>query len=147
MELARNLAETVSHVRDPLMRGEIASRVAARLGVPAADFENLLVKQTRVETQSPQSARPAAAAAPPHNVALLCLFALRDEAAREFLREQNWREILAQTPNAELLLRILEAEFRRAMRRRSMRSWRRSIRRRRPWSLPGCCKGFRQTLL
>ena len=112
MELARNLAETVSHVRDPLMRSEIASRVAARLGVAAPDFENLLVKQSRMESPSPQPSRPAAAAAPPHNLAMLCLFALRDDAAREFLREQNWREILAQTPNAELLLRILGAEFR-----------------------------------
>jgi DNA primase len=111
MELARNLAETVSHVRDPLMRGEIASRVAARLGVATSDFENLLTNQTRVEVRLPQPPRPAATAAPPHNVAMLCLFALRDETAREFLREQNWREILAQTPNAELLLRILEAQF------------------------------------
>jgi DNA primase len=111
MELARNLAETVSHVRDPLMRGEIASRVAARLGVATSDFENLLANQTRVEVRLSQPPRPAATAAPPHNVAMLCLFALRDETAREFLREQNWREILAQTPNAELLLRILEAQF------------------------------------
>jgi DNA primase len=111
MELARNLAETVSHVRDPLMRGEIASRVAARLGVATSDFENLLTNQTRVEVRLPQPPRPAATAAPPHNVAMLCLFALRDETAREFLHEQNWREILAQTPNAELLLRILEAQF------------------------------------
>jgi DNA primase len=111
MELARNLAQTVSHVRDPLMRGEIASRVAARLGVATSDFENLLTNQTRVEVRLSQPPRPAATAAPPHNVAMLCLFALRDETAREFLREQNWREILAQTPNAELLLRILEAQF------------------------------------
>jgi DNA primase len=111
MELARNLAETVSHVRDPLMRGEIASRVAARLGVATSDFENLLTNQTRVEVRLPQPPRPAATTAPPHNVAMLCLFALRDETAREFLHEQNWREILAQTPNAELLLRILEAQF------------------------------------
>ena len=112
MELARNLAETVSHVRDRLMRGEIASRVAARLGVATSDFENLLANQTRVEVRLPQPPRPAATAAPPHNVAMLCLFALRDETAREFLHEQNWREVLAQTPNAELLLRILEAQFR-----------------------------------
>jgi DNA primase len=111
MELARNLAETVSHVRDPLMRGEIASRVAARLGVATSDFENLLTNQTRVEVRLPQPPRPAATAAPPQNVAMLCLFALRNETAREFLHEQNWREILAQTPNAELLLRILEAQF------------------------------------
>jgi DNA primase len=112
IELARNLAETVSHVRDPLMRGEIARRVTARIGVSPSDFENLLPKQVQGAAQPRQPARSAVAAAPPHDIAMLCLFALRDEAARDFLREQNWREILAQTPNANLLGRILEAEFR-----------------------------------
>ena len=37
---------------------------------------------------------------------------MRDEAAREFLLEQNWREVLSQTPNSELLIRILEADLR-----------------------------------
>ena len=31
MQLARSLAETVSRVHDPLMRGEVASKVSARL--------------------------------------------------------------------------------------------------------------------
>src|SRR6202011_2734380 len=32
MELARNLAQTVSHVHDAMMRGEVVRKVAARLG-------------------------------------------------------------------------------------------------------------------
>jgi hypothetical protein len=43
---------------------------------------------------------------------MLCLLALRDEAARDFLREQNWREILVQVPDAEILVRILESDLR-----------------------------------
>jgi DNA primase len=112
MQLARNLAETVSHVRDPLMRGEVARRVTARLGVSTSDFENLLSKQTRGGAREPERARLPATVAPRHDIAMLCLFALRDEAARDFLQEQNWREVLAQTPNSELLIRILDAEFR-----------------------------------
>jgi DNA primase len=112
MQLARNLAETVSHVRDPLMRGEVARRVTARLGVSTSDFENLLSKQTRGGVREPERARLPATVAPRHDIAMLCLFALRDEAARDFLHEQNWREVLAQTPNSELLIRILDAEFR-----------------------------------
>ena len=50
--------------------------------------------------------------APPHDVAMLCLLALRDEEARHFLSEQNWHEVLAQTPDAELLVRILESDLR-----------------------------------
>ena len=43
---------------------------------------------------------------------MLCLLALRDSEARDFLLAQNWRELLAQTPDAEILRRILEAELR-----------------------------------
>ena len=112
MELARNLAETISHVRDPLMRGEVVRKVTARLGLPAADFENLLRKQTRDPGRSSDRARLPAGSAPRHDVAMLCLLALRNETARDFLREQNWREVLSQTPDAELLVRILESDLR-----------------------------------
>jgi hypothetical protein len=47
-----------------------------------------------------------------HDIAMLCLLALRDEAARNFLLEQNWREVLAQTPGAEFLVRVLDANIR-----------------------------------
>ena len=49
---------------------------------------------------------------PRHDIAMLCLLALRDEAARDFLREQNWHETLAQVPDAEILVRILESDLR-----------------------------------
>jgi DNA primase len=111
MELARRLAETVSYVHDPLMRGQVSNKVSARLGVAVSDFENLLSKQRRVGFAAVKSPSHNAAAAPPHDVAMLCLLALRDEGARNFLREQNWREVLAQTPQADLLGRILEADL------------------------------------
>ena len=43
---------------------------------------------------------------------MLCLLALRDAGARNFLRAQNWREILAQLPDAEILVHILESDLR-----------------------------------
>jgi DNA primase len=117
MQVARKLAETVSHVRDQFMRGEIVSNVSARLGVPVSDFAALVLKQAR----APRSASTAigarepqmAAGTPtPHDVAMLYLLALRDDSVRRFLLEQNWREVLAQTPGAELLVRILESDLR-----------------------------------
>ena len=42
---------------------------------------------------------------------MLCLLALRDEAARNFLHAQRWREILEQVPDTEILIRILESEL------------------------------------
>jgi DNA primase len=111
MELARNLAETISHIHDPLLKGEVVRKVASRLGVPTGDFEKLL-------TPARASWRPAAGpvkappdAAPAHDLAMLCLLALRDEDAAAFLREQNWKEALADFPNAGLLARILESDL------------------------------------
>jgi len=113
MQLARKLAETVGRVRDPLMRGEVANKVAARLGVPRGDFERLLSKPTRERFSSDEeSPAPARIAPPRHEVGILCLLALRSPEAREFLQSQNWREMLAQTPDAEILGQILESDLR-----------------------------------
>jgi DNA primase len=118
MQLARSLAETVSRVRDPLMRGEVVNKVSARLGVAAQDFQSLLSKQRtgslRSGDQSEADGPPKAEETIPvlrHDIAMLCLLALRDEKAREFLREQNWREILAQVPGGEMLGRILKRDL------------------------------------
>jgi hypothetical protein len=43
---------------------------------------------------------------------MLCLLALRDGEARNFLQSQGWREMLSVTPNAEILGRILESDLR-----------------------------------
>src|SRR2546430_4349315 len=118
MQVARRLAETVSRVRDPLMRGEIMSKVSARLGVPTQNFEALVSKQRGHEAvfgrerPSETHATGTMAPAPRHDIAMLCLLALRDEAARDFLRQQNWREILAHVPDAEILAHILESDLR-----------------------------------
>ncbi len=112
MQLARKLADTAAQVRDPLMRGEVLNRMSARLGVPASEFERLVPEQRR-ERSSPAPSRPAeGAVAPKHDVAMLCLLALREEAARGFLLQQNWREVLQQIPGTELLVKILETDLR-----------------------------------
>jgi DNA primase len=118
IQLARRFAETVSRVRDPVMRGEVMTKVSARLGVPAQDFQALVFRQRGTETllprnQSPDSERTGAMTpAPRHDISMLCVLALGDEMAREFLRQQNWRETLAQVPDGEILVRILESDLR-----------------------------------
>jgi DNA primase len=112
MQLARKLAETVSHVHDRTMRGQVVNKASARLAVPAADFETLLPKQTRERGSAALATQSETSVPPPNDIVILCLLALRNEEAREFLREQNWREVLAQIPGAELLARILEADLR-----------------------------------
>ena len=112
MQLARKLAETVARVHDPIMRGEVASKVSARLGVPSRDFESLLARPARARVPGGVEGPARPAPAPRHDVAMLCLLALRDPAAREFLVSENWRAVLAQTPDAEMLVRILESALR-----------------------------------
>jgi len=113
LQLVRRLAETVSRVHDPLMRGEIVNKASARLGVPPADFGTLLSTKPRgtASLETPSSGRAPAAPAPRHDIAMLCLLALRNEPLRNFLLAQNWREILEQVPEAEILIRILEGEL------------------------------------
>jgi DNA primase len=113
MQLAQKLAETIGRVQDPMMRGEVANRASARIGVPRADFERLLAKPGRERfSVDDAEARPQIAPPPRHDVAMLCLLALRHEEAREFLLAQDWREILAHTPDAQMLGRILESDLR-----------------------------------
>ena len=113
LQLARRLAETVSRVHDPLMRGEVVNKASARLGVSPADFGTLLSTKPRgtASSEALASARAHAAPVPRHDIAMLCLLALRDEAARNFLLAQNWCETLEQVPDAEILIRILQSEL------------------------------------
>lgn len=113
LQLARRLAETVSRVHDPLMRSEVVNKASARLGVSPADFGTLISTKPRdrASSETSESARAPAPLAPRHDIAVLCLLALRDEPARNFLLAQGWREILEQVPNAEILTRILQSEL------------------------------------
>jgi DNA primase len=113
IQAARNLAITVSRVHDPVLRGEIVNKASARLGVAPADFESLLAKQARAPAGSANSSKSQvpAAVSPPHGIVMLCLLALRDVDARNFLHTQNWREILEQVPDTNLLIRILEGQL------------------------------------
>jgi DNA primase len=112
MQLARKLADTLARVQDPLMRGEVANKVSARLGIPRSDFERLLTRPNRDRASTDDSRGETMTPAPRHEVSMLCLLALRHAEASEFLQAQIWREMLAQTPDAEILGRILEAELR-----------------------------------
>src|SRR5262249_22379747 len=79
--------------------------------VSANDFRTLLPKQRRESMRTDDSRAGEVAAAPRHDVAMLCLLALRDEEARNFLQSENWREVLAHVSDAERLVRILVADL------------------------------------
>jgi DNA primase len=112
MQLARKLADTVARVRDPLMRGQVANKVSSRIGVPVSEFDALLAKSAREWHPAIESASNRPKPGPSQTVAILCLLALRDEEARDFLLAQNWRDVLELTPDSEILVRILESDLR-----------------------------------
>ncbi|HEU0207963.1 MAG TPA: DNA primase [Candidatus Udaeobacter sp.] len=111
MQVARTLAETVSHVHNPMMRGEIIGKMSARLAVSVSEFAALVPNQipkapTGLTTERLERV------VPPNDIALLCILALRSEEAHQFLRSQDWREVLSQLPSTYFLQRILESEVR-----------------------------------
>src|SRR5436190_22526748 len=113
MAFGRALAETVGKVQDALMRAQIATKVSARLQLPPTEFEKFLAKPSRDRfSMDDGEARPEMIAPPRHDVAILCLLALRHEEAREFLLAQDWREMLGHTPDSQMLARILENDLR-----------------------------------
>jgi DNA primase len=113
MQLAQRLAETIGRVQDPMMRGEVANRASARIGVPRSDFDRLLSKPSRERfSMDDGETRPEPLSPPRHDIAILCLLALRHQEAREFLLAQDWREMLGLTPDSQILARILENDLR-----------------------------------
>jgi DNA primase len=113
MQVAQRLAETIGRVQDPMMRGEVANRASARLGVPRGDFDRLLSKPSRERfLVDDGEARPEPVRPPRHDIAMLCVLTLRDEEARQFVLAQDWREVMAHTPDSQILVRILESDLR-----------------------------------
>jgi DNA primase len=112
MQIARELAASVAQARDPLMRGEVMNKISARLGIRIGDFETLVKRGERNRPVASVSKEALPTAAPSHDVAMLCLLSLRDQEAHAFLLEQNWRDVLAHVPGADLLIKILEADLR-----------------------------------
>jgi len=110
MQVARELAASVTFVRDPVMRGEVMNKISARLAMRVVDFETLVKPGQPFRQGDAKVATPIAA--PSHDVAMLCLLALRDEEARAFLLEQDWREVLASVPGSDLLTKIFQADLR-----------------------------------
>ena len=113
VQAARNLAGIISRVHNPVLRGEVVNKASARLGVAPADFASLLTTRARAPDGFANSSATEVRVAPtpPHDIVMLCLLALRDAGARNFLRAQKWRELLECVPGAEILIRILESEL------------------------------------
>ncbi len=113
VQAARKLAEWISLIRDPVLRETVMNKVAMRLEISNQEFVRLLKapKEKPAEAESGTIAETASQHLVDPTIRLLATVALRDAAAREFLREEPWDRILADDPEAALLVKILGAEI------------------------------------
>jgi len=113
VQAARKLAEWISLIRDPMLRETVLLKVALRLEISSQELVRLLraPKEKPAEAEGGTIAEAASRHLADPIIRLLATVALRDAAAREFLREEPWDRILADDPEAELLVKILGAEI------------------------------------
>jgi DNA primase len=111
MQAARKMAESISLIKDAILRETVMNKVTQRLEVSTQEFVRLL-KAPVEKKDDPEVPAPSASPqlADP-TIRLLATVALRDAAAREWLLEEHWDRMLADDPDAALLSKILEAQF------------------------------------
>ncbi len=122
-EFAHRIAAWVSLIADGVLREEVVKTVSARLEIPAERFVTLL-RRARSFPQpgsggggngrgTGRDASDAAPKPPPmsNSIRLLCQFALLDAAVRERLLARDWKPLLAELPDGEILAHVLEGRF------------------------------------
>lgn len=111
---ARRLSSWVALISDPLLRESVMNKVTVRLGVSTKEFAR------SVEQAEPRRGKeveePAEAPKPVPRFTDKCLellaeVALLSEEGRAWLLQAPWRDLLQEEPEAELLIKILEAEL------------------------------------
>ncbi|HSI10549.1 MAG TPA: DNA primase, partial [Chthoniobacter sp.] len=113
MQAARKMAESISLIRDAVLRETEMNRVTQRLGISAQEFVRLLKAPTTKPLDEPspsETAREPITLDP--TLRLLAVVALRDAPAREWLLAEPWDTVLQSEPNADILVKILAGDFR-----------------------------------
>ena len=109
---ARKMAESISLIKDAVLRETVMHRVTQRLEVSAQEFVKLLKapteKKAESEDHSPDEPMPIVF---DPTIRLLAQVALRDAAAREWLLDEPWDAMLGDDPEAALLVKILGADM------------------------------------
>jgi DNA primase len=109
IRLARRIVEMIARVPDPLLRGKIVGKTAARLNLATDELTKLLPAIRTREIELPVANRIPLRV--PQVIEELCRLALRNPDFREFLLSEDWRRVLAEHEWGELLGAILEAQF------------------------------------
>ena len=113
MQAARKMAESVSLIRDDIMRGAVVQRVAQRLEISPQEFVKLLKTPTAKPLDQPSNSQTEATPIVLDELLrFLIRLALRSTAAREWLLAEPWDTVLEEEPNSELLMKALVADIR-----------------------------------
>jgi len=111
VQTVRKLAAFVSVIKDPVTKEAVTGRVTTRLSLSPDDFRALL-KSTKAadlhETPEVAQIKPIELSTAG---SMICLYALRDETARNWLLTRDWKQLLRGTDEADLIRKILEAEI------------------------------------
>ena len=123
-QFCRKLAESVALLTDNVLREAVVAKVSARIGVSPQDFRALLrrngggsarrgkvdLRGSEGQAEDQEAVAEAKFEPPPKPIGELLKVALGDEAARAWLFEQPWEEVLHKIEGGELLSRVLAAE-------------------------------------
>ena len=111
-QAARKMAGTISIITDAVLRETIINRVTMRLEVSAQEFARLLKQPTqKSDDDETLDGKPNPKREVDPTIALLLKVSLTDQAAREWLREQNWEPVLADSEDASLVKKVVFAEM------------------------------------
>ena len=111
-QAAREMAKSISIITDAVLRETIINRVTMRLEISAQEFARLL-KQPAQKSEDDETldAKPNPKRELDSTIALLLKVALTDQAAREWLREQRWEPILADSEGSGFIKKVVFAEM------------------------------------
>ncbi len=113
MQAARKMAESIGLLSDAMLREAVMNKVSMRLEISLGEIARLL----KLRPAKPlEDAKLGALGAGERitldpTIRLLAWVALRNHAARDWLRAQSWKSTLGDDPNATILARILGANL------------------------------------
>jgi DNA primase len=105
--IADRLAGTISLVSDPVLRDDAVTRASAALEISASELRKKLKAPGLKSTNDVELEVMPSRIRPSEPVHILCLLALHSAEAREWLRGQPWREVLADAPDGAPLEAIM----------------------------------------
>ena len=110
VESAHRIARFVGLISEPVLRDTTISRVMARLSLSREAVDQAIASHRKGMGRSRLLDPIETFSAPPeHKISALCYIFMTDVDTLRWVREQPWKEILAEVAGTEILTKILES--------------------------------------